>query len=117
MRKESEFRQYHCRNSTKVGERKRKSGREKFLIFGNTITKIPFANTFCPSGCSKCECAQRKTKCGNGIAEIEKKKLTIVAMPLPKLEGKKIVVAKITCEELKKKSVTFTIFSQQITGN
>ena len=60
VRKESEFRQYHCRNSTKVGERKKKSGREKFLIFGNTITEIPSAHTCCPS-----EYAQ-----GKGIAEI-----------------------------------------------
>ena len=60
LRKESEFRQYHCRNSTKVGERKRKSGREKFLIFGNTITEIPSAHTCCLSGCSKCECVQGK---------------------------------------------------------
>ena len=36
--------------------------------------------------------------CGNGIAENGRKK--------------KIVVAKITCEELKKKSVTSTIFLQ-----
>ena len=56
LRKKSEFRQYHCCNSTKVGERKRKSGREKFFIFGNTITEIPSAHTCCPSGCSKCEC-------------------------------------------------------------
>ena len=38
-------------------------------------------------------------------------------MLLPKMGGKKIVVAEITCEELKKKCATFTIFSQQITGN
>ena len=50
---------------------------------------------------------KRKTKWGNGIAEIEKKKkkLAIVAMPLPKMGGKKIVVDEITCEELKKKKV------------
>ena len=60
LRKESEFRQYHCRNSTKIGERKRKSGRGKFLIFGNTITEIPSTHTCCPSGFSKCECAQGK---------------------------------------------------------
>ena len=46
LRKESEFQQYHCRNSTKVGERKRKSGREKFFIFDNTITEIPSAYIF-----------------------------------------------------------------------
>ena len=41
-----------------------------------------------------------------------KKKLAIVAMPLPKMEGKKIVVVEITCEELKKKSAKSTIFLQ-----
>ena len=36
-----------------------------------------------------------------------------MAMPLPKMGGKKIVVAEITCEELKKKkSATSTIFLQ-----
>ena len=57
--------------------------------------------------------------CGNAIAEIGGKKIVaIVAMPLPKMRGKKkIVVAKITCEELKKKCATSTIFSQQITGD
>ena len=60
LRKESEFQQYHCRNSTKVGERKRKRGREKFFIFGNTMTEIPSAHMCCPSRCSKCECAQGK---------------------------------------------------------
>ena len=60
LRKESKFRQYYCRNSTKVGERKRKSWREKFFIFGNTITEIPSAYTCCPSECSKCECTQGK---------------------------------------------------------
>jgi len=39
----------------------------------------------------------------------KKKKLAIVAMPLPKMEGKKIVVVEITCEELKK-SAKSTIF-------
>ena len=107
LRKESELRQYHCRNSTKVGERKIKSRREKFFIFGNTITEIPSAHTYCPSGCSKCECAQGKPNagnffffghCGNAIAKNGRKK--------------KIVVAEITCEELKKKSAMSTIFLQ-----
>ena len=41
--------------------------------------------------------------------------MAIVAMPLLKMGGKKkIVVVKITCEELKKKSAMFTIFLQQI---
>ena len=45
LRKEKELRQYHCRNSTKVGERKIKSRREKFLIFGNGIATIPSAHS------------------------------------------------------------------------
>ena len=82
LRKESELRQYHCQNSTKVGERKIKSRREKFLIFGNGIAAIPSAHTCCPGGYSKCECVQGKPNDG-------KKKLAIVAMPLPKMGGKK----------------------------
>ena len=113
MRKESELRQYHCRNSTKVGERKIKSRSEKILIFGNTIIKIPSAHTCYPSGCLKCECVQGKPNVG-------KKKLAIVAMRCQKWEEKKIVVAEITCEELKKKCYVYNIFTtflQQITGN
>ena len=94
LRKEKELRQYHCRNSPKIGERKIKSRREKFLIFGNGIAAIPSTHTYCPGGCSKCECAQgkpndgkkkiwqlwqchcrkwegKKKVCDNGIAEIE----------------------------------------------
>ena len=63
MGKESEFRQRCCRNSTKVWERKRKSGREKILNFGNHITKIPTVQTCWP-----------KTNCGNAIVEIGEKK-------------------------------------------
>ena len=46
-----------------------------------------------------------------------KKKLAIVAMPLPKMEGKKIVVAEITCEELKKKVVRLQYFYNIFTTN
>ena len=83
LRKESELWQYHCRNSTKVWERKIKSRREKFLIFGNTITEIPSAHTYCPCGCSKCESAQGKPNVRKFFF------LVIVAMPLPKMRGKK----------------------------
>ena len=41
LRKDSEFWQQYYWNSTKVWERKRKSGREKILNFGNHITEIP----------------------------------------------------------------------------
>ena len=98
MRKDSEFRQHRCQNSTKVGERKRKSGREKFLIFGNTITKIPSAQTCYRVGARSVSARIAELgdfffffgNCGNAIVENGRKK---------------IVVAKITCEELKKKKV------------
>ena len=45
LRKEKELRQYHCRNSPKIGERKIKSRREKFLIFDNGIVAIPSAQS------------------------------------------------------------------------
>ena len=48
LRKKSEFRQQCCRNSTKVWERKRKSGRKKILNFGNVITEILAAQTCWP---------------------------------------------------------------------
>ena len=53
------------------------------MIFSNGIVAIPSAHTCCPSGCSKCEWAQGKPNDG------KKKKLAIVAMPLPKMGGKK----------------------------
>ena len=112
MRKESEFWQYYCWNLTKVRERKRKSGREKFLIFGNTITEIPSTHTCCPS-VLKMWVHARKTKCGNGIAEIGKKNGNYGNAIAENGRKKKIVVAEITCEELKKKSVTSTIFLQR----
>ena len=63
--------------------------------------------------------ADRETNCGNAIVEIGKKKICGNCGNAIAENGrkKKIVVAEITCEELKKKSATFTIFSQQITGN
>ena len=67
LRKEKELRQYHYRNSTKVGERKIKSRREKFLIFGNGIAAIPSAH-------STTRWEKKIGNCGNVIAENEKKK-------------------------------------------
>ena len=77
LRKESEFQQRYCRNSTKVWERKRTSGREKILNFGNHITKIPAVQTCWPSGCEvlKVWSTQRETNCGNAIAEIGGEKI------------------------------------------
>ena len=70
------------------------------------MAAIPSAHTCCPSGCSKCECAQGKPNDGKIFF------LAIVAMPLPKMGGKKIVVAEITCEELKKKKCyVYNIFT------
>ena len=112
LRKESELRQYHCQNSTKVEERNIKSRREKFLIFGNGIAAIPSAHTCCSGGCSKCECVQRKPNdveifffgnCVNAIAKNGRKK--------------KIVVAEITCDELKKKVLRLQYFYNIFTTN
>ena len=118
LRKESELRQYHCQNLTKVGERKIKSRREKFLIFGNGIAAIPSAHTSCPGGCSKCECTQGKPN------DVGKKKIWQLwqchCRHCRKWEEKKLVVAKIW-EGIKKKKCyvhnIFTTFSQQITGD
>ena len=89
LRKEKEFRQQCCRNSTKIGERKRKRWREKeeeFRQHGyrNSSAQIP------PRPMS---CVLKKSNCGNAIAEIGKKEkffLVIVVMTLSKMEKKKI---------------------------
>ena len=70
LRKEKEFRQQCCRNSTKIGERKRKRCREKeeeFRQHGyqNSSAQIP------PRPMS---CVLKKSNCGNAIAEIGKKR-------------------------------------------
>ena len=103
LRKEKEFRQQCCRNSTKVGERKRKSWRKK-RNFGNTVTEIPLPKML-PVQLKEKQLRQRHCQnrkknffgnCGNGIAENGKKKLNgIMAMSLPKMGGKKkFVLAK-----------------------
>ena len=58
--------------------------------------------------------AQRETNCGNAIAKIGGNFffLAIVAMPLPKMGGKKKLWLSKSGEELKKKSATSTIFLQ-----
>ena len=72
LRKEKKLWQYHCRNSPKVGERKIKSRREKFFIFGNGIAAIP--STQSATGCAqgKPNGVEKKIfgNCGNAIAEI-----------------------------------------------
>ena len=72
MRKEKEFRQHCCRNSTKIGERKRKRKRwrekeEEFRqhYYRNSSAQIPARPV---------SCVLKKSNCGNAIAEIGKKK-------------------------------------------
>ena len=76
---------------TKVWERKRKSGREKILNFGNVITEIPAAQTCWPSRCEVLEVGcPKETNCGNAIAKLGGGEfVAIVAMPLLKMGGKK----------------------------
>ena len=103
LRKESEFRQRCCQNSTKVWKRKRKSRREKILNYGNGITEIPAAQTYwLRNQLWQCHCWNRRKKIygnyGNAIAENRRKK--------------KIVVVEITYEELKKKKCyVYNIFT------
>ena len=74
MRRESEYQQHHCRNSTKVWERKRKSEKERECMnFGNVITEIPATRSACLSVCAVCS-----------KWDVLKKKKPIVAIPLPK---------------------------------
>ena len=82
---------------TKVWERKRKSGREKILNFGNVITEIPAAQTCWPSRCEVLEVGcPKETNCGNAIAD----------------NGRKKKVVAETWWGIKKKSATSTIFLQ-----
>ena len=74
------------------------------MIFGNGIAAIPSAHFCWPSGCSKCECAQGKPNVG------KKKILAIVAMPLPKMGGKKKSGCRNYMWGIKKKSATSIIF-------
>ena len=82
MRREKEFRQQCCRNSTKMRREKEKGGERKQRNFGNTVTEIPLPKML--------PVQLKKSNCGNVIAEKGKKKivLAIVAMPLPKMEKK-----------------------------
>ena len=86
LRKEKEFRQQCCRNSTKVGERKKRN-------FGNAVTEIPLP---------KCHCRNREKK--------ENLFWVIVAMALPKI-GKKIEwnYGNVIAENERKKNVVAEI--------
>ena len=74
LRREKEFRQQCCRNSTKIGERKRKRGREKAEEFRQHC--------------------YRNSSAQNAAHSVKKK--VIVATPLPKKE-KKICFGKKNC--------------------
>ena len=85
------------------------------LNFGNVDTEISLPNfdarVWGVRGVPKVKRKKKiwQTNCGNAIAEIGGKIVTIVAMALPKMGGKNVVPKS---RESKKKSVTFTIFSQ-----
>ena len=69
----------------------------------------------------QCHCRNRREKnCYNWFVAMPakiggKKFVAIVAMPLPKMGGKKKLVVAEIWGGIKKKSATFTIFLQQIT--
>ena len=112
MRKEREFRQQCCRNSTKVGERKRKSGREKFLISATPSPKFLLPILAARVG-ARSVSARKENQMWQWHCRNKKKKIwQLWQCHCREWEKKKIVVAKITCEELKKKFVTSTIFLQ-----
>ena len=84
LRKEKEFRQQCCRNSTKIGERKRKRWREKEEEFRQHCYRNSSAQNAVRSVKKKQlrqrHCRNREKKncfgnCGNAIAENGKKKL------------------------------------------
>ena len=81
LRKEKEFRQQCCRNSTKIRREKEEEFRQH--CYRNSSAQISAR----PVSCVK------KSNCSNAIVKIEKKKeiffLVIVAMALPKMEKKK----------------------------
>ena len=102
MRKEKEFRQQCCRNSTKVGERKRKSWREKEEEFRQRCYQN-FSAQIPARSCVKKQL--RQYHCQNR----EKKEfffLVIVAMALPKM-GEKIEwnYGNVITENEKKKKI------------
>ena len=92
VRKESEFRQYHYRNSTKSRKEKKKKWEREIFDFRQHHHRNSFCPDLLPSGCLKCECVQ-----GKPIVAMALSKqgffffffLAIVAMPLLEMGGKK----------------------------
>ena len=84
------------------------------LNFGNGDTEFPMPNSAVRVWVRGVPEVKRKkiwqTNCGNAIAEIKKKKIvTIVAMPLPKMEGKKCGLK--SGESKKRKCYVHNIFT------
>ena len=73
LRKEKEFWQQCCRNSTKIGERKRKRWREKEEEFRQHC----YRNSSAQIHARPVSCVLKKSNCGNAIAEIGKKRKNI----------------------------------------
>ena len=85
LRKEKEFRQQCCRNSTKIGERKRKRGREKAEEFRQHC--------------------YRNSSAQNAARSVKKK--AIAATPLLKKEKKNCFGNCGDCRKWKKKIMKF----------
>ena len=99
LRKEKEFRQQCCQNSTKIGERKRKRWREKEEEFRQHC----YRNSYAQIPTRPVSCVLKKSNCSNAIAENGKKNwMELWQCHCRKWEEKKNFVAKIREEILKK---------------
>ena len=134
LKKEKEFWQQCCQNSTKIRrEKDKKVERERRGISATLLPKFLYPN-FCLSCvlCEKkqlrqCHCRNRKKRkfffgnCGNGIAENGKKKIWMELWQCHcrKWEEKKNLLPKSGKKFLKKCYIhnIFIILSQQITGD
>ena len=88
LRREKEFRQQCCRNSTNIGERKRKREREKAEEFRQYCYRNSYAQNTARS-------VKKKAIAATPLPKKEKKiVLTIVAMLLPKMEKKNDEICK-----------------------
>ena len=131
LRKEKEFRQQCCQNSTKIEERKRKRWREKEEEFGqhcyrNSFAQIPARPVSCvlkKKQLRQCHCRNRKKRKKNflvivamALPKIEKKLNGIIAMSLPKMGGKKKFVTE-SWEEILKKVLRSQYFYNTFTTN